>query len=198
MLALVIVLLLAAGAGAVVAIIASKNGTGVSVPPASGVSLGGRQIPPASRGASVGGPKILPTSQVVSFARMAAGPIYWAGPPGPGSELEVTDTGTGTVFIRYLFGGAAAGDPRAIFTTVRTYRLMHAYRVVYADGAATGARRVNVPGGGIAVMSTKARDIYYVAFRHENYIAELYAESPAHALRLLLSGAVRPVRAEHR
>ena len=183
-LAIVVVVLLAAGGFMALAIVRSNSDAGVSVPLLSGVR--------------VGGPQILPVSQVISFAATDARPIYWAGAPGPGSDLEVTETTTGNVSVRYLFGNAVAGDPRRIFTTIATYGLAHAYRVVFADGAANGASRVAIPGGGVAVTTAKAPGTYYVAFRHENYLVEVYAKSPAHALRLVLSGAITPIDRKQR
>jgi hypothetical protein len=154
--------------------------------------------PQSLAGVKVGVPQVVSPAKLMSFARAASGPIYWAGAPGAATSIELTDTTSGNVYIRYLTGAAAAGDPRPAFTTIGTYGLTNAYGVVYADGKAKGATRVHVPGGGIAVTTLKAPDSVYVAFPHTNYVAEVYATSPVHALRIVLSGKILPVAPGHR
>jgi hypothetical protein len=141
----------------------------------------------------IGVPQILSTAQLRAFAATASGPIYWAGPAGPATRLEVTVVRHGDVFVRYLPGTAPVGDPHAGFTTVGTYGVANAYRVVRNDGNAKGATRLRIPGGGIAINTARAPHSFYVAFPGQNFAAEVYAASTAHARRLAVSGRIAPV-----
>ena len=47
-------------------------------------------------------------------------PIYWAGEQA-GTELELSVPEEGRTYVRYLTGGAQAGDPQPNFLTVGTY-----------------------------------------------------------------------------
>jgi hypothetical protein len=166
---------------AVVAFVIANNGSSSSTSPAT------------ASGLKVGVPQIVTVAQLRSFAARVSAPIYWVGPGHATTHLEVTTTTNGDVFVRYLPQSAAAGDPRPIFTTVGTYGLTDAYKVVLHDSLIKGATLVNVPGGGIAVNSTRAPDSYYVAFPRENFVAELFDPSPKYARRLVRSGFLRPV-----
>jgi hypothetical protein len=141
----------------------------------------------------IGVPKILSTAQLRAFAATASGPIYWAGPAGRATRLEVTVVRHGDVFVRYLPGTAPVGDPHAGFTTVGTYGVANAYQVVSHDGNAKGATRLRIPAGGIAINTARAPHSFYVAFPGQNFAAEVYAASTAHARRLAVSGRIAPV-----
>jgi hypothetical protein len=105
----------------------------------------------------------------------------------------VTTTSDGNVFVRYLTGTAIAGDPRPIFTTIGTYGLTNAFKVVSADGRLKGAALVPVPGGGIAESSKRAPNSYYVAFPGSNFVTEVFDPSPAYARHLVVSGKLKPI-----
>jgi hypothetical protein len=141
----------------------------------------------------IGVPRILSTAQLRAFAATASGPIYWAGPAGPATRLEVTVVRHGDVFIRYLTGTAAVGDPHPSFTTIGTYGVANAYRVVNNDGNAKAATRLRIPDGGIAINTARAPHSFYIAFPGQNYAAEIYATTTTHARRLALSGRIAPV-----
>src|ERR1700722_8212949 len=157
-------------------------------------SSGGGSTPAAVGGVRVGVPQILSPAALRSFAAAASGPIYWVGPGHRTTHLEGTATSAGNVFVRYLTGSAVAGDPRPAFTTIGTYGLTDAFKVVKADGKAKGATKLHLPGGGIAESTAKAPDSYYVAFPGSNFVAEVYDPSPAYARQLVLSGKLVPIR----
>jgi hypothetical protein len=144
-------------------------------------------------GLRTGVPRIMTVAQLRSFAARVSAPIYWVGPGHATTHLEVTTTSKGDVFIRYLTGAAVAGDPRAIFTTVGTYGLADAYKVVLHDGRLKGASSVTVPGGGIAVNGDRAPHSYYVAFPGQNYVAEVFNPSLRYARHLVQSGQLTRV-----
>jgi hypothetical protein len=169
--------------------------TGVAIAIAVGVFViadNGSSSTNAS-GLRAGVPRIMTVAQLSSFAARASGPIYWVGPGHPTTHLEVTTTSKDDVFIRYLTGAAAAGDPRAIFTTVGTYGLADAYKVVLHDSRLKGATSVTVPGGGIAVNGDRAPHSYYVAFPGQNFVAEVFNPSLRYARRLVQSGQLTRV-----
>lgn len=145
-------------------------------------------------GLKAGVPRIMSVAQLRAFAADASGPVYWLRPGRSTARLEVTATSNGDVFIRYLTGTAQAGDPQPIFTSVGTYGLTNAYKVVLGDSRLKGASLVAAPGGGIGVHTSRAPDSYYVAFPGQNFVAEVFNPSPQAARRLVASGRLAPIR----
>lgn len=119
-------------------------------------------------------------------------PVYWAGPL-TSSKFELTTTRAGT-FVRYLPAGVLAGDPRPDFTTIATYPLANAYATAARRGTEPGMASREMPGGGVAVWSRTDATSVYLAYPQVPHLVEVYAQKPAEARRLALSGDVRPVR----
>jgi hypothetical protein len=120
------------------------------------------------------------------------GPVYWAGPL-PSHKLELTTSRTGT-FVRYLPTAVLAGDPRSTFTTIATYPLANAYMTASRRRNEPGMVSRELPGGGVAVWSRSQPTSVYLAYPQIRHLVEVYAVKPAEALRLALSGRVRPAR----
>lgn len=121
-------------------------------------------------------------------------PIYWTGTPAPGSELELTQSGEGSVYVRYLTAGAEAGDSRRTFTTVATYPVPSAFAVLSREARRATAIVRDLPNGGLALMDTRKPQSVYLAWPDSGYEVELFDPSPRRAMDLVLGGAVAPVR----
>jgi hypothetical protein len=125
------------------------------------------------------------------FAATHDTPVYWAGGL-PARKLELTTTHEAT-FVRYLPKGVSAGDPRATFTTIATYRLPSAYATAAERRTQPGMASRKTPGGGLAVWSRQKPTSVYVAFRGVPHLVEVYDDRGREALELALSGRLRPV-----
>src|SRR4051812_22508081 len=78
-------------------------------------------------------------AQLKAYAKSAAHAVYWTGARS-GYTYEVTGTSDGRIYVRYLPAGVEAGDKRASFLVVGTYRLRNAYAATRA-----AAKRLNAP-----------------------------------------------------
>lgn len=150
----------------------TTNGTTASV----------RPIPPIA--ASPAAIRALSTSSNQS--------IYWIG-PRPGTTYELTRTGSGRVFIRYLPAGAKIGNKNAAYTIVASYPTPSALKVLQDLSKQPGEKSVPAPGGGIAVWGTDRPTNVYVAFPGSDTEIEVFDPSAQKALRLVTTGRVAPV-----
>jgi hypothetical protein len=140
-----------------------------------------------------GQPQILSTSQLSDFAGEQSQPVYWLGARDD-TELEVTDTPQGRIYIRYLTGGAEAGDPRAKFLTVGTYPSKNgtaALQVALAHRA--GARLTRTDNGALLLVDPAAPKNAHLAYPGEGVQVEVFSPVPGAALRLASAGDVQPV-----
>src|SRR4051794_6955339 len=63
---------------------------------------------------------LLDHSSLQNYASGQSSPVYWIGARN-GRGYEVTRTGDGSTYIRYLPKGVKAGDPRPQYLTVGSY-----------------------------------------------------------------------------
>lgn len=138
-------------------------------------------------------PVVLSEVQLERFAAAAGQPVYWAGPRS-GYVYELTRTPSGRVFVRYLPQGYAAGDTRPDFLTVATYPGAGAYDHLRRAATTAGASATSVAGGGILVGWQRSATNAYLAYPHASYQVEVFDPVPGHARKLLLNGAITPVR----
>jgi hypothetical protein len=118
--------------------------------------------------------------------------VYWIGPQA-GTTYELTETGDGKVYIRYLPRGTKVGEPEP-HTTVGTYPLRNPVAAVRAIARDTGGRTFSTTRGGVAAVDASHPTSVYVAFPGSNYQVEVFDPSAARARRLVESGLVVPVR----
>jgi hypothetical protein len=140
-----------------------------------------------------GQPQVLSASQLSDFAGEQAEPVYWLG-EREGAEYEVTETPQGRIYIRYLEGGAEAGDPRAKFLTVGTYPTkdgISALRVALANRA--GARLARTNDGAVLLVDPASPKNAHLAYPGDGVQVEVFSPVPGAALRLASAGDVQPV-----
>jgi hypothetical protein len=136
-------------------------------------------------------------AQLRAFASSANRPIYWAGPtpaglPRAGITYEVTQTGDGSVYIRYLPPGVSAGSDRPQFLTVGTYLDARARATIRQAQARGGATLSTAPGGGTAVSNSARPQSVYFAAPSGRLLIETFDPDPARARRI--ASTVRPIR----
>ncbi len=136
-------------------------------------------------------PKILTASALRQAAGSSATPIYWAG-LRPNTRLELTQDTDGRVYVRYLTGAAAAGDPRPDFLTIGTYPVPDALASLRKLASPSGESLRHVPGGDLALVDPNRPASVYLTRPGSAYEVEVYDPSPRLALAVALSGAVRP------
>jgi hypothetical protein len=141
----------------------------------------------------IGTPTVLSAEDAAAVAGQVGHDVYGVGEQ-PGTRLEVTLGSGGEVWVRYLSGDARAGDDRAEFVTVGTYRdprALDAAREAAADG---GSRSAELPGGGLMLWSLERPTSVYVARPGSDLLVEVYSPDAEQARSLARSGAVVPLR----
>jgi hypothetical protein len=134
-------------------------------------------------------------ASVVSLAdlqKLAAStslPLYWAGPRA-GTRYELTRTGSGAVYVRYLPRGAEAGERDPALTVV-TYPVQDALASIENAATSAGSSRIELPGGGLAVVNPARSTNIHFAYPGQDVQVEVYSPQPGVARRLVTSGAVR-------
>ena len=148
---------------------------------------------PSTPSETVSQPAIRTISELRAAAAASSTPIYWAGARAD-TRLEVSETSSGTVFVRYLPSGSGAGDLEP-HLTVATYARPNGYAEVQAAAKNEGSRSIELDGGGLAVYDAKAPTNVHLAFPDEAYQVEVFSPEGDLALRLVSNGKIQPVPA---
>jgi hypothetical protein len=136
-------------------------------------------------------PQALTPKQLHSLAS-SAGPIYWAGPRS-GKVYEVTRTGEGRVYVRYLLRAADVGSPRPDSLTVATYPEKNAFGDIQAASRRAGAVTIQLARGGLAVYDQARPTSVYLAYPGAKEQVEVFDPSPSRARLLVKAGQIQPV-----
>lgn len=154
------------------------------------VVRGGEEPPPPPQRAT---PQAVSVADLRALPASVGHPVYWAGEE-PGTQLELSQTRDGSIYIRYLPEGARLGDPRPNFLTVGTYPGSHAIDAVRKAAKRSDATIQRVPGGGLAFANPQYSGSVFLAFPHSQYEIEVYDPSQHRALKLVKSGRIRALR----
>lgn len=140
------------------------------------------------------GPESATQADISAFGSKNNQPVYWAGNQPGTSDLELTQTSTGNVFVRYLTGNATIGTPKPSYLTVGTYPFQNAIHAIDVVSKEPGAKTYSVANGGTAVQNSNSPTSVYVAYPDEKgFEIEVYDPDPTKALDLVKSGAIQPV-----
>lgn len=140
-----------------------------------------------------GGPALVSQAQLEQLAAASGQPVYWAGPK-QGYSYELTRTSSGRVYVRYLPAGVKAGDLRANFLVVGTYRQPGSFANLQRAAKAKGALSLRVEHGGLVVFSSSKPTSVYLGYPGAGYQVEVYSPSADSARSLVLADKIRPLR----
>jgi hypothetical protein len=122
-------------------------------------------------------------------ASEAANPIYWAGEQ-EGTELELSQPDKDRTYVRYLTGGAKAGDKRPDFLTIGTYRQPDAVASLRRQGKRSGGTIARAPGNATVYYDRDNPQSVYLAYPSAPVEIEVFDPSFERALSLVDSGQI--------
>jgi hypothetical protein len=137
-------------------------------------------------------PRIVDQNALAAFAGSVGHDVYWAGKQGD-AKLELTNTSDGRVYVRYLTGGADAGDPRPSFLTIGTYPQKDALSALQQGTSKGGYTTLKLQGGAFGAYNQQRPSSVYFALPGSGYEVEVYDPSPQKAIQLVTRGQVQPV-----
>jgi hypothetical protein len=115
-------------------------------------------------------------------------PIYWAGERQE-TELELSRPDAQRTYVRYLTGGAEAGNTQPDFLTIGTYQSADPVAALRRQGKEGGVLG-RAPGGATVYFADGQPQSVYVAFPDVEAQIEVYAPSFKEALQLVNSGQI--------
>jgi hypothetical protein len=139
-----------------------------------------------------------PSVAIVSPAGLAAAgaklgqPVYWAGSL-PGTELELEELTEGGVRVVYLPAGDEAGGNSSTTLSIGSYPLADPAAALREFAAQPGAIIRHSKDGTEVVSSREQPTSVYFVGPDKAVQVEVYDPSPRRAMRVALSGQVRPV-----
>ena len=131
--------------------------------------------------------------QLRALAAAKPFPLYWVGPK-PRYTYELTQTGDGKVYVRYLPPGVKVGVNLPNYITVATYPVTNGFTTVTQASHLPGEFVRRLPAAGLAVASPRLPKSVYLSYPRAKYLVEVYDPVPKQARTLVLSGQVRPIR----
>ncbi len=152
-----------------------------------------RAIVDDDEGASnVAAAEIVSLDELSQTASDQASPIYWAGTQ-PETELELNRPDESSTYVRYLTGGAEAGDSGTDFLTVGTYAFPDAAEALTELSQKPGGVSAKTPDGGVMYFNRSRPENVYIAYPGEDVQIEVYDPDPKRALGLAASGKIVPI-----
>lgn len=143
----------------------------------------------SSQPTSSGAAEIVSADSLRDAAAEAAMPVYWAGEQD-GTELELSRPDKERTYVRYLTGGAKAGDKRADFLTVGTYAQPNAVASLRRQGKRSGGTIARAPGNATVYYDQANSGSVYLAYPGAPVEVEVFDPSFKRALRLVESGQI--------
>jgi hypothetical protein len=140
------------------------------------------------------GPVAASRGDIADLSKKLGQPIYWAGNQPGTTDLELTQTADGNVYVRYLTKGAPIGVGKPDYLTVGTYPAKNATKALRGIAKQPDATKKDIPGNGIAVTNASAPTSVYVAFPGDDVEVEVFDPNPTRALDLATSGDIKTVR----
>lgn len=138
---------------------------------------------------SSNGAEIVSVDSLRDTAAEQETPIYWAGEQ-EGAELELSQPDEDRTYVRYLTGGAEAGDPKPDFLTVGTYANPKAVAALRQRGNEPGSVLGEAPGGATVYFNREQPQSVYLAYPGVDVEIEVYDPNLKRALQLVNSGQI--------
>jgi hypothetical protein len=155
------------------------------------VAFGSLKPPAPAAPAAAGGPRRVTPVDLRKLAASLRHPLYWLGPK-PGYTYELTQSGAGQVYIRYLPAGVAVGAPQP-YLTVGTYPYRSASSAIHALAKHHGVTSLPLAGGGLGVLDPSRPKSIHLAFPGSDYEVEVFDPTSGVAKRLVASGEVSAI-----
>jgi hypothetical protein len=143
----------------------------------------------SSDSTDTGAARLVSVEELREAAANAETPIYWAGSQ-PEAELELSQPDAARTFVRYLTGGAEAGDPGADFLTVGTYVDEQPVESLKRQGKEDGGALTTAPGNATVYFNRNEPHSVYVAYPGIAVQIEVYDPNFKRALQLVESGQI--------
>jgi hypothetical protein len=143
----------------------------------------------SSNPVQVAGASATTQAKLADLAAAVQHPIFWLGPMR-GFTYELSQTGSGKIYVRYLPHGVDVGVDKP-YLTVATYPFPGAYPAVKKQAAAKGAVTARLGNGGLALLDNGYPQSVHIAYPGVNYQIEVYAPAQARAMQLVSSGRLR-------
>lgn len=143
----------------------------------------------SSDSTTTGAARLVSVDELREAAASGETPIYWAGSQ-PEAELELSQPEAARTFVRYLTGGAEAGDPEADFLTVGTYTDEHPVENLKRQGEEPGGALTTAPGNATVYFNRQDPHSVYVAYPGVAAQIEVYDPDFKRALQLVESGQI--------
>jgi hypothetical protein len=118
--------------------------------------------------------------------------IFWAGPVS-GTELEFSNDPAGNVHIRYLTGGAEAGEPTQTYLNIGSYPFEGAYEATRNLSNGEGLIKVTEHGGVGFYDPSNPYSVIIAWPDQPNLQVEVYDPEKNRALEVVRSGDIVPV-----
>jgi hypothetical protein len=131
--------------------------------------------------------------RLARLSQLKRRPIYWAGPE-QNMKLELTQTASGRIYLRYLPLNVKIGDRRGRYLIVGTYPVRNAYQAIQKAVGEPGGHPLRLRRGVLGVYNDSSPTNVYFATRGSNFQIEVYDPNPRRALALVRSGTIRPIR----
>lgn len=141
---------------------------------------------------SAGEPVALSEPELLDEAGNLGHTTYWVGPKPGTTSYELTATPDGRNYIRYLTGGAEAGNPLPNYLTVGTYSVPDAPAALRK--ATGGDSSKLTKHNGYELLKGSSTDVYVVFKDQPNLQIEIFDPTPGEAAKLAKSGALVPLR----
>ena len=116
------------------------------------------------------------------------GPVYWAG-AASGRQYELTASAAGTVYVRYLPEGVAAGSPET-FLTVATYHQPGAGSMLGAAAVEQGTSSWTTGSGALVAVRASSPSSTWFSFPGAAFQVEAFSPVEGESRGLVVDGAV--------
>jgi hypothetical protein len=156
------------------------------------VTSGNRDGTNPIMGTAAGEPKLVSTDEVASVPEEIGHTVFWAG-ERPGTEIEVSHDAMGNTHVRYLTGGAEAGDPQQTYLDIGTYPFIGAEAATMKLATQQDMTRVEA-GDGVGFFDpSRPTSVFLVFPEKPDYQVEVYHPDAASALEVARSGDIVPM-----
>ncbi len=138
-------------------------------------------------------PKIVQSSDIAATAKRLGRSIYWAG-ERPNTKLELAESDSGRVYVRYLDMNSEAGVRSADFLTVATYPVDDpAAALRRAKQTRPDAELARSDGGALILIDPSAPGSIRVAYPGASEQVEVYTPDIADGIELVKRDQIEPV-----